>query len=199
MGCYTSGCGTADVASWRSVRGRVGDERTRVARRHREKARNVFLAQVLRASILLIFYFLWQTTQNVSVVRQHAGAHTDVSICRRSVLSQTFTCHYSRRHSSKNAFDHAPPRERSISRRKWNKDRQHKWNGANCCFNNNAKRSERQNDVVRAMAGTVELAGPAARCWHRDSDETRSFVFFLCTRRARVIITSVLLLLRIFL
>jgi hypothetical protein len=70
MGCYTSGCGTADVASWRSVRGRVGDERTRVARRHREKARNVFLAQVLRASILLIFYFLWQTTQNVSVVRQ---------------------------------------------------------------------------------------------------------------------------------
>jgi hypothetical protein len=32
-----------------------------------------------------------------------------------------------------------------------------------------------------------------------DSDETRSFVFFLCTRRARIIITSVLLLLRIFL
>jgi hypothetical protein len=32
----------------------------------------------------------------------------------------------------------------------------------------NAKRFEKQNDVVRAMAGTVELAGgPAAGCWHR--------------------------------
>jgi uncharacterized membrane protein len=102
MDCYTSGCGTVDVAWWRSVKERVGDERTRVAWLHTDTVKKhvkfiYLLAQVL-AFILLIFYFLWQTTQDVSVAGKYSvvrlHARTDVSISRRSVLSQTFTCHY---------------------------------------------------------------------------------------------------------